>query len=70
MFERRQLRKYIVESLVECFATCILILIGEAAIANYKFTRQTSQSTFPVAVAFGIGVYAGNFDFLIEQFFL
>jgi glycerol uptake facilitator-like aquaporin len=48
--------------LAEYFATCILILIGEAAIANYKFTQQPYHSTLPVAVAFGIGIYSGNID--------
>ncbi|CAF1165538.1 unnamed protein product [Adineta ricciae] len=43
--------------LAECFATCIMILIGEGAIANYKFTQEPSQSTLPIAIAFGVGVY-------------
>ncbi|CAF1354335.1 unnamed protein product [Rotaria sp. Silwood1] len=47
-----------VQYLAECFSTCILILIGEAAIANYKFARQTSNSTLPVGIAFGVGVYS------------
>jgi hypothetical protein len=47
---------------VECFATCVLILIGEATIANYKFALQSSNSTLPVAIAFGVATYSGNID--------
>ncbi|CAF3952176.1 unnamed protein product [Rotaria sordida] len=47
-----------IQLLAECFSTCILIVIGEAAVANYKFARQTSNSTFPVGFAFGVGVYS------------
>ena len=51
-----------VQLLTECFATCILILMGESGIACYKFARQPSHSKFPIAVAFGVGVYSGNFN--------
>ena len=56
------LQKYLVHLLAECFATCILILFGEAALANYKFTKQPNHSTLPNAIAFGIGVYSGNIN--------
>ena len=60
MVKTREIQQYAVELLAECFATCILILIGEGGIANYKFARQTSHSTFPISLAFGVGVYSGN----------
>ena len=56
----KHLQQYLVQLLTECFATCILILIGEAAIANYKFTKQPNHSTLSNAIAFGIGVYSGS----------
>ncbi|CAF1559753.1 unnamed protein product [Adineta steineri] len=59
MVSKEKLQKYTVELLSECFGTCILILIGEAALANYKFAQQTSHSTLPITIAFSIGVYAG-----------
>ena len=62
MLKSKELQKYTVELVAECFATCVLILIGEAGIANYKFSRQTSHSTLPIAIAFGIGVYSGNIN--------
>lgn len=60
MVKIKELQQYSVQLLVECFATCILILIGEAGIANYKFSRQNSHSKFPIAISFGVGVYSGN----------
>jgi len=60
MVKIKELQQYAVQLLAECFATCILILIGEATIANYKFTRQSSYSTLTVAIGFGIGTYSGN----------
>jgi hypothetical protein len=62
MVTREKLQKYAVHLLAECFATCILILLGDASVANYKFTRQPSHSTLPIAISFGIGVYSGNID--------
>jgi glycerol uptake facilitator-like aquaporin len=62
MVKVKELQQYAVELLVECFATCVLILIGEATIANYKFAKQPSQSTLPVAIAFGVATYSGNTD--------
>jgi len=60
MVKIKELQQYAVQLLVECFATCILILIGEAGLANYKFARHPSHSTLPTAIAFGVGVYIGN----------
>jgi glycerol uptake facilitator-like aquaporin len=60
MVKTRNIQKYIVQLIVECFATCILIVFGEAGIANYKFARPTCQSIFPIALTFGIGIYTGN----------
>ncbi|CAF2832310.1 unnamed protein product [Rotaria sp. Silwood2] len=57
MVKIKELQQYAVQLLAECFATCILILMGEAGIANYKFARQTSHSTLPIPIAFGVGVY-------------
>ena len=62
MVQMKELQQYAIQLLAECFGTCLLILIGEAAIANYKFTQEPSQSTLPIAVGFGVGVYAGYID--------
>ena len=62
MVKAKELQQYAVQLLAECFATCVLILIGEAAIANYKFTQEPNHSTLPIAIAFGVGIYAGNID--------
>lgn len=62
MVNIRELQQYMIQLLAECFATCIHILIGEAALANYKFTQQYSHSTLSNAIAFGVGVYSGNTD--------
>ena len=50
MVKIKELQQYAVQLLAECFATCILILIGETGLANYKFARQTSHSTLPIAL--------------------
>jgi len=62
MVKIKELQQYVVQLLAECFATCVHILIGEAAVANYKFTQEPSHSTLPIAIAFGVGVYSGNID--------
>jgi glycerol uptake facilitator-like aquaporin len=62
MMKIEEVQQYMVQLLAECFATCVLILIGEGTIANYKFSQQTSHSTLPVAIAFGIGTYSGNIE--------
>lgn len=60
LITKKEFQDYSVKFLAECFATCILILIGEGGIANYKFARQPSHSTMPISLAFGAGVYAGK----------
>lgn len=60
MPNRKELKHYAVELVVEFFATAVLIFIGEAGIANYKFGRQPSQANFAVSITFGVGVYAGK----------
>ena len=62
MAKVKELGQYVVHLLAECFATCVLILLGEGSLANYKFTRQPFHSTLSIAVAFGVGVYSGNID--------
>jgi glycerol uptake facilitator-like aquaporin len=62
MIKKKEVQKYVVEFVAECFATCILILIGEGGIANYKFTRQTSHSTISISFSFGVGVYFGKIN--------
>jgi len=57
MVTKKDLRRYFVELLAECFGTCLLILIGEGGIANYKFSRQLSHSTLPISISFSVGVY-------------
>ena len=64
----KQWQQYGVQLLVECLGTCILVLFGEAGIANYKFARQTASSTLPVSITFGVGVYVGNAKRKNEQF--
>jgi glycerol uptake facilitator-like aquaporin len=60
MLMTRNIQKYVVQLIVECFATCTLIVFGEAGIANYKFARPTCESILPIALTFGIGTYTGN----------
>ena len=62
MTKINELQRYTVQLLTECFATCVLILVGEASLANYKFARQSSHSKVSIAIAFGVGVYSGNID--------
>ncbi|CAF1069985.1 unnamed protein product [Rotaria sordida] len=58
MVKTEVLQQYAIQLLAECFATCILVLFGEAAIANFKFAGQASNSTLPVGIAFGVGVFS------------
>lgn len=58
--KNKQLQRYTIELLAECFATCMLILIGDGTIANYKFAQQLTHATLPIAISFGIGVYSGS----------
>ena len=62
MTKVKELQQYVVQLLAECFGTCVLILFGEGALANYKFIQQPFHSTLPTAIAFGVGVYSGNID--------
>ncbi|CAF1477121.1 unnamed protein product [Adineta ricciae] len=55
---KKDFQDYFVKFVAECFATCILILIGEGGIANYKFARQPTHSTFPISRSFAAGVYS------------
>jgi len=57
MLKKKDFQRYFVELLAECFGTCLLILIGEGGIANYKFSRQLSHSTLPISISFSVGVY-------------
>ena len=59
MAKSKELRQYLAQCLAECFSTFMLILIGEAAIAQYKFTSHKYQSTITINLSFGIGVYTG-----------
>jgi len=53
----KELQQYMAQCLAECFSTFMLVLIGEAAIAQYKFSGNPNQSPIIVNVSFGIGVY-------------
>ncbi|CAF1173122.1 unnamed protein product [Adineta ricciae] len=55
---KKDFQDYFVKFVAECFATCILILIGEGGIANYKFARQPTHSTLPISLSFAVGVYS------------
>ncbi len=61
MVKKKELQQYAVQLLAECFGTFILILLNEAAIANYKFGLLTSHSTLIIYIAIGVGVYTGRF---------
>lgn len=65
-----KIKEYTIGLLAECFGTCILILIGESSIANYKFTQPSGHSTLPTAIAFGIGVYSGYILLLNKSFLI
>lgn len=69
MVTKKELQKYFVQLVSECFGTCILIFVGESGIANYKFARQFSHSTLPIGISFAVGVYAGkifSIDFIFS----
>jgi len=60
MAKRNELKQYFAQCIAECFSTFMLILIGEGAIAQYKFTGTTAQSPIIINICFGIGVYTGT----------
>ncbi|CAF0755946.1 unnamed protein product [Adineta steineri] len=57
MVKVKELEQYMAQGLAECFATFMLILIGEGAIAQYKLSHQGNHSTITINLSFGIGVY-------------
>jgi len=59
MAKVKELQQYMAQSIAECFSTFMLILIGEASIAQYKFSRQVYHSSIVINLSFGIGVYTG-----------
>ena len=60
MAKSKELQQYFAQSIAECFSTFMLILIGEASIAQYKFTGHKYHSAITINLSFGIGVYAGT----------
>lgn len=59
MAKVKELEQYLAQSVAECFATFMLILIGESGIAQYKLSRQGNHSTITINLSFAIGVYTG-----------
>ena len=57
MVHAKELKQYAAQCLAELFGTFLLILIGEASVAQYKFTRQPAQMTLPIHISFGVGIY-------------
>jgi glycerol uptake facilitator-like aquaporin len=72
MVKTKELQQYMAQCVAECFSTFMLILIGEASIAQYKFDRNTNRSPLTINVSFGIGVYTGILFYLTTEkiFFL
>jgi len=64
MAKVKELQQYMAQCIAECFSTFMLILIGEASIAQYKFSRQVYHSSIVINLSFGIGVYTGIGFFL------
>lgn len=60
MTKVKEIHQYLAQCVAECFSTFMLILIGEAAIAQYKFSRQPCHSPITINLSFGIGVYTGT----------
>jgi glycerol uptake facilitator-like aquaporin len=67
MVKVKELQQYFAQCVAECFSTFILILIGESAIAQYKFTHQTCHSMILINLSFGIGVYTGT-EFIVKLY--
>ncbi|CAF4768389.1 unnamed protein product, partial [Rotaria socialis] len=57
MAKVKELQQYSAQCLAEFFSTFMLILIGEASIAQYKFSPPEHRSIVAVNLSFGIGVY-------------
>ncbi len=66
MTKVKELQQYLAQSIAECFSTFILILIGESAIAQYKFTQSIYHSPISINLSFGIGVYTGT-EFIVNE---
>lgn len=56
----KEIKKYTAQCVAELFATFMLILIGESAIAQFKFSGNNNQSPILINLSFGIGVYTGK----------
>jgi glycerol uptake facilitator-like aquaporin len=65
MVKVKDLQLYMAQCLAECFSTFMLILIGEASIAQYKFSRNANHSPITINLSFGIGVYTGICFFVL-----
>ncbi|CAF2026837.1 unnamed protein product [Rotaria magnacalcarata] len=57
MVKVKEFQQYSAQCLAEFFSTFMLILIGEASIAQYKFSPPEHRSIIAVNLSFGIGVY-------------
>lgn len=51
------LKQYSLEFLSETFATCLLILFGNLAVAQKKFTPREDRTEIGPHITYGIGVY-------------
>lgn len=56
----KEIQQYFAQCVAEFFSTFMLILIGESAIAQYKFNRSENHSNITINLSFGIGVYTGK----------
>lgn len=70
MAKVKELQQYTAQCIAECFGTFMLILIGEAGIAQYKLSKQGNHSTITINLSFAIGVYTGMNDVFFLFFFL
>ncbi|CAF3769437.1 unnamed protein product [Rotaria sordida] len=57
MAKVKELQQYLAQCVAECFSTFMLILIGEASLAQYKFSKSEHRSIIAINLSFGIGVY-------------